>query len=518
MNTTTDLAAGNGTVGEDLDKLIADTEASLSAASEEEVLPLIELLQALITQRQLIRDVAIVQNSQLFVNLGQKVDALSADMNRDLIGGLLRRTRALIDVASGEEISTERVEGSFAGDIQALASALTGAWTDLLDQVPAVMEHAEPDKIIPLVTAAQPVSASGSKRKVAQAIRRAASRVGVNASLLGAIGWIESKLVNGRARADQGHAAEGVFQFMPRMWEAYVARAGDVLGVSKGDNRKVDAQALIAAAALSSYRMALSKLRGGTEPTPGSLYLGHLLGVPAAGAVLKAETGQRIDQVLQKFYENTPLGSGFARRIIAANPLLTGDGVPLAVGTVRERTEAMVSRAMAIFDGHLDRADLPTVEFPPWYEVAERERALGVAEISGSENNPRILQYLATTTIWSDLAARKDETHWCAAFVNWCLKEAGVKGTALANARSFLDWRDGRRLERPTLGCVVVMWRNSPDSAEGHIGFYAGDGSETAFEMLSGNQGNRVSIKEQPRNQVLGYFWPKGFSMPTTPL
>jgi len=384
--------------------------------------------------------------------------------------------------------------------------------------VPAVVKHAEPDKIIPLVTAAQPVSASGSKRKVAQAIRRAASRVGVNASLLGAIGWIESKLVNGRARAEQGHAAEGVFQFLPKMWEAYVARAGDVLGVSKGDNRKVDAQALIAATALSSYRVTLTKARGGAEPTPGILYLAHLLGVPAAGAVLKAENGQRIDQVLRKFYEDTSLGSGFAGSIMAANPLLAGDGVPLAVGTLRERTEAMVSRAMAIFDGHLDRADLPAVEFPPWYQIAERERALGVAEISGSENNPRILQYLATTTIWSDLAARKDETHWCAAFVNGCLKEAGVKGTALANARSFLDWRDGTRLERPTLGCVVVMWRNSPDSAEGHIGFYAGDGSETAFEMLSGNQGNRVSIKEQPRNQVLGYFWPKGFSMPTTPL
>jgi len=517
LNTTTDLAAGNGSVRQDLNKLIADTEASLSAASDEELLPLIELLQALITQRQLIRDVAIVQNSQLFVNLGHKVDALAVHMNRDLIGSLLRRTRALIDVASGEEASAELVEVSFAGDIQSLSAALGEAWSDLLDQVPAVVEHIEPDKIIPLVTAAHPVSASGSKRKVAQAIRRAASRVGVNASILGAIGWIESKLVNSRARPEQGHAAEGVFQFMPKMWEAYVARAGDVLGIAKGDNRKVDAQALVGAAALNAYRVSLSKLRGGAEPTPGILYLAHLLGVPAAGAVLQADTGQRIDQVLRKFYDDTSLGQGFADTIMAANPLLAGDGVPLAVGTLRERMEAMVMRAMAIFDAHHDRVDLPAVEFPPWYQVAERERALGVAEISGAEDNPRVLQYLATTTIWSDLAARKDETHWCAAFVNWCLKEAGVNGTALANARSFLDWKDGTPLEHPTLGCVVVMWRNSRDSAEGHVGFYAGDGTDSALEMLGGNQGNRVSIKEQSRNQVLGYFWPKGFSIPTMP-
>jgi uncharacterized protein (TIGR02594 family) len=376
------------------------------------------------------------------------------------------------------------------------------------------VEHAEPDKIIPVVTATQPVSVSDSRRKVAQAIMQAARRVGVNTSLLGAIGWIESKLVNSRSRPEKNHAAEGVFQFMPKTWDAYVEQAGDALGVSKGDKRKVNAQALVAATALKSYRTALTKARVAVEPAPGMLYLTHFLGVPAAIAVLQADTGHRIDLVLREFYNNTPLGAGFADKIMRANPLLSGDGSPLAVGTLRNRLEAMVIRAMAIFDEHLDHPDLPTVEFPQWYQIAERERALGVAEISGTENNQRILQYLATTTIWSDLAARRDETHWCAAFVNWCLKEAGIKGTGLANARSFLNWKDGIQLDHPILGCIVVLWRNAPDSEEGHIGLYAGDGAETTLEMLGGNQGNRVSIKEQSRNKVLGYFWPKGFIIP----
>ena len=73
----------------------------------------------------------------------------------------------------------------------------------------------------------------------------------------------------------------------------------------------------------------------------------------------------------------------------------------------------------------------------PWLEIAEREQ--GVAEVPGAGDNPRVVDYLMSTTLGS-LENQNDETPWCSAFVNWCMEQAGIKGTNSAWARSWLDW------------------------------------------------------------------------------
>lgn len=101
---------------------------------------------------------------------------------------------------------------------------------------------------------------------------------------------------------------------------------------------------------------------------------------------------------------------------------------------------------------------------PGWVQVAFDE--LGVREYPGPTYNPRVVEYSATT----NLEANDDETSWCSAFVNWCMLRAGDAGTNGASARSWLNY--GVPLNAPQLGSIVVLWRESPESWKGHVGFF----------------------------------------------
>lgn len=131
------------------------------------------------------------------------------------------------------------------------------------------------------------------------------------------------------------------------------------------------------------------------------------------------------------------------------------------------------------------------------YQIAKAE--IGQAEVTGGEN-PRILEYHAITT----LAAKEDEISWCAAFVGWCLEQAGIRSTRLANARSYLDW--GKDVENPFEGCVVVLKRGR-EAWQGHVGFFVRCERDVVY-ILGGNQGNQVCIKPYPLANVLAYREP----------
>ena len=84
------------------------------------------------------------------------------------------------------------------------------------------------------------------------------------------------------------------------------------------------------------------------------------------------------------------------------------------------------------------------------------EGELGQKERKGKEHNPRILEYLATTTL-GDSARSRDETPWCSAFVNWCVVRAGLEGTSSALARSWLGWGIPVEEAGLVLGDVLVL-------------------------------------------------------------
>lgn len=140
---------------------------------------------------------------------------------------------------------------------------------------------------------------------------------------------------------------------------------------------------------------------------------------------------------------------------------------------------------------------VPAPFLPPWLSVAIKE--LGVKEIGGSQHNQRVLEYHQSTS----LRASDDETPWCSAFANWCMRQAGVKGTGAANARSWMTW--GNRLTTPAYGCVVVLKRGKQEW-QGHVGFLVFEGRDKIM-VLGGNQGNAVSVAAFNKADVLAYRW-----------
>ena len=137
---------------------------------------------------------------------------------------------------------------------------------------------------------------------------------------------------------------------------------------------------------------------------------------------------------------------------------------------------------------------------PLWLEIAFTELENRVQEKDGPSSHPRIAQYLHRVGM-----AENDEIPWCAAFVNWCLDEAGPRGTGKANARSYLAWGD----ESPRrVGAIVVLTRGVPSGWEGHVGFLL-DWNDWTLTLLGGNQSNRVSIASYPASRLLGFRWPK---------
>lgn len=133
-------------------------------------------------------------------------------------------------------------------------------------------------------------------------------------------------------------------------------------------------------------------------------------------------------------------------------------------------------------------------------------REFGQAAIAGAANNKRILEYLQT--IDQRLSATlkgSDETDWCAAFMNWCVEQAGLVGT---KSPAAIGWKKFGTdvLSSPQRGDIVVLkrWKTGDTwSWQGHIGFFLSM-TEDEIELLGGNQSSSVSIATYPKNGVLG--------------
>ena len=96
----------------------------------------------------------------------------------------------------------------------------------------------------------------------------------------------------------------------------------------------------------------------------------------------------------------------------------------------------------------------------------------------------------------------KDETAWCSAFANYVAKTSGHEYTGKLNARSWLD--AGEEIENPEKGDIVVLWRESPSSWKGHVGFFVKQTRNYVY-VLGGNQGNAVSIRAYDIKRLLGF-------------
>ncbi|HEY4246667.1 MAG TPA: TIGR02594 family protein [Lacunisphaera sp.] len=142
---------------------------------------------------------------------------------------------------------------------------------------------------------------------------------------------------------------------------------------------------------------------------------------------------------------------------------------------------------------------------PSWLDIAFNER--GVKSFPAGTSNPRIEEYHRSISNckWSD------KIPWCSSFLHWSMSEAGLDGTGSALARSWLYW--GGPIDQPRHGCVVVLWREQPDSPKGHVGLFLEQDSKHVH-LWGGNQLDEVREHFYPNNMVLGYRWPTDCHLP----
>ena len=91
----------------------------------------------------------------------------------------------------------------------------------------------------------------------------------------------------------------------------------------------------------------------------------------------------------------------------------------------------------------------------------------------------------------------------CSSFVNWCVEQAGLRGTRSAAARSWLDW--GTAVDLPQEGDIVILRRGNPPS--GHVGFFVKSAGDIIY-VLGGNQSDQVKVSGYKRGDLLGYRRP----------
>ncbi len=99
---------------------------------------------------------------------------------------------------------------------------------------------------------------------------------------------------------------------------------------------------------------------------------------------------------------------------------------------------------------------------------------------------------------------RGKEVAWCAGFVSWTLRQSGKDKPYLLSARSYWTTYKSKRTKNPRPGDVIVFYRGTPGSGQGHVGI---------VEKIHGNklttiEGNRGPFPAKVRrfHYTLGHI------------
>lgn len=301
---------------------------------------------------------------------------------------------------------------------------------------------------------------------ITEIITQAARSAGLSPDVMLRIAEIESSL-NPAARSSTGKYL-GLFQLSQDEFTAN--GGGDIFDAA--DNARAAARKLKA----ESDRY---KSKHGRAPGAYEIYMIHQQGWSGFHA-LEASPDSLAWVAIRSYYATDAV----AKAAIAGNcPASWGPGVAL---TARQFLEFWRAR----------------IDPPVWLALARRE--IGQREGAGAADNPDVVAYYADA---GHAEVKHDDVAWCAAFVGAMLHRAGLEPSGSLMARSYLKW--GSDIGAPRAGCIAVLWRNSPDAAEGHVGFVVA-WSATIVTLLGGNQSDGVNETSFPRDRVLGWRWPVG--------
>ncbi|KVX51702.1 TIGR02594 family protein [Burkholderia stagnalis] len=235
-----------------------------------------------------------------------------------------------------------------------------------------------------------------------------------------------------------------------------------------------------------------AKAAPATKPAPAA---------PAAGAPHTASTS-----AAGRPAATTPAAA--ATPPAAAKPPASG-AAPAAQPGLKPGSEVHVVRYRSEADH--PQTDLMLGRHAPWMVVAEREFKAGVRRRGGKNPDQHILEYFTATSAGRQ---KTDTIAYCAAFVNWCLTQAGFEGNRNAMAISLAKWGRPTRDNKPAYGAVAIV--HFPEGGH-HVTFVNGKARSAPNALriatLGGNQGHghEVSHSALPASWVVHYRLPTGY-------
>jgi uncharacterized protein (TIGR02594 family) len=143
---------------------------------------------------------------------------------------------------------------------------------------------------------------------------------------------------------------------------------------------------------------------------------------------------------------------------------------------------------------------------------------LGLSEITGARHEKKILAMFAAA---GHAQVKTDETPWCAAYVRWCLIQAGVEAMGSLMARSLATF--GKGIQRNTTiprGAIAIWPRGQPPS--GHTNFVLLDDGSGYVLCIGGNQSLKgtngaVTISRARKSEALAYRLPPNMAAKPKP-
>ena len=182
-------------------------------------------------------------------------------------------------------------------------------------------------------------------------------------------------------------------------------------------------------------------------------------------------------------------------------------GVPTPAALPQQQRPA-ATPAPARAQTHADQLGLTSE--PRWFQVALAEFQAHHTIFGTADGNQRIHEYFLATSYHPGVGTHEA---WCSAFANWCMRQAGLQGTNLAAAASWLNW--GVELSTPRHGCIMVIhWAGSHSGSGNHVTFFDHDAGDHIF-YFGGNQTHlhQISLSGASRRAMTSvhYRWPKGY-------